>query len=294
MHKTFFVAPLLLIGLSLPASAGTDKDYTYLALGDSVPFGMDISKMVPFAANYPTSPSVFVGYPEAIADDLHLAKSKKEVNAACPGETSASFLDNTQPDYGCSSPHIEPGIMIPPFRSLVGLKVYYPHSQMQFALGELATNKHINLVTLSIGANDVLLHMDKVLACGDNTECVVGVLTPIMQDFAAHLGLILGGIRSEYNGTLIVSNYYSPAPLFDPIAAIINNVITQVAAGVSAAPGFAPIQVADTFTAFKAYGNDACAAGLLIPLPFGPNPCDIHPSKKGRDVIAGVIEKLIP
>ena len=92
---------------------------------------------------------------------------KKEVNASCPGETSGSFLDVNVlgGDYGCNSPHFQPPApTIPPFKTSIGLHTNYTGAQMDFAVKQLAANKHINLVTLSIGANDGLMVLPHLLA----------------------------------------------------------------------------------------------------------------------------------
>ncbi len=75
--------------LATPMLAGNDTNYTYLALGDPIAFGFNPTL---FSPTLPTpTPSDFVGYPEIVAQVENLLQSKKEVNAACPGETSASF-----------------------------------------------------------------------------------------------------------------------------------------------------------------------------------------------------------
>ncbi len=74
--------------LAVPAFAGNESNYDYLALGDSVPFGFNLSLL----HLEPIPASNFTGYPEIVAQVEHWDKSKKEVNASCPGETSGSFL----------------------------------------------------------------------------------------------------------------------------------------------------------------------------------------------------------
>src|SRR5580704_13227580 len=95
----------------------------YLALGDSIAFGFSplLSYDPPFTQ--------FVGYPESAgaADGLPVW------NAACPGETSGSFLDPAQPDNGCHSP---------PSYFDQGLHVAYgtATSQIEYATSFLRTN----------------------------------------------------------------------------------------------------------------------------------------------------------
>src|SRR5580700_6076334 len=101
--------------LATPMFAGNDTNYTYLALGDSIAFGFNPTL---FSPTLPTpTPSDFVGYPEVVAQVEHLLQSKKEVNAACPGETSASFWIAGALDNGCMDPGPSGQ---PPFKTTIG------------------------------------------------------------------------------------------------------------------------------------------------------------------------------
>jgi hypothetical protein len=287
----------------LTTTAFASGDYTYLALGDSVPFGMNVTLLPPYSQHTPV-PANFIGFPEAVASSIHVS----ELNAACPGETSASFLNTSALDNGCNSPHVVPlpspalpPVIIPPFKTTIGLHTPYTIAQMDFAVSQLTTNKRIDLVTLNIGANDVLLVLPQLQQCGADPVCAEGVLGPVLQAYAANLGQILAGIRAQYQGTLILMTYYSPSPQLDGVTLALNGVMTAVAAQFSLTPGIAPITVADAFTAFQAAsassGGDACAAGLLIPLPPSPynlGPCDIHPSQSGRTLLASLVELAAP
>src|ERR1700686_4632724 len=87
--------------LVAPVFAGNEKDYTYLRLGDSVPYGLNPT-LLPTAPGQPLpTPGQFIGYPEFVAKDEHLLQSKKEINASCPGETTGSFWTSGAPDNGC-------------------------------------------------------------------------------------------------------------------------------------------------------------------------------------------------
>jgi lysophospholipase L1-like esterase len=284
---------LLATGLmALPLFAANDRSYTYLALGDSIPFGMDITKLPPYASQLP-KPTDFVGYPEVIAQTEHVTL----LNPSCPGESSASFLNVNMPDYGCNSPHPQPGDLppIPPFKSLNLLRVSYAGSQMDFALDQVKHNKNINLVTLNIGANDVFLVLPQLQQC-TTKECADGVLGPVLQAYAANLEEILTGIRKHYQGKLVLMKYYSPAPALDGVAVAVNDTMTAVVTQLNAEKHFADVLLADGFTAFQALSaganHDACQAGLLIRLPTNPpppQPCDIHPSEYGRNVLAATV-----
>lgn len=305
MKLTLRVLTLVLLA-STPVLVAANPSYTYLALGDSVAFGLNAKLLPPYSSQTPT-PAQFVGYPETIAAWEHLAEPQKEVNASCPGETSGSFLDTSNPDNGCNHNHYIPSpapgippITIPPFKTTFGLHVPYTGSQMRFAESQFDSNEHINLVTLSIGANDILLALPALVQCGTDQSCAQGVLAPVLQAYGANLAQILTLIRAHYQGTLVLLTYYSPAPALDGVAVALNGVMTQVASQFSGKPGFPRIVIADGFTPFKLlsapFQDDACTAGLLIKLPQSPyttSPCDIHPSPPGRDVLAATIEAAL-
>jgi hypothetical protein len=287
-----------LIALTIPgASAFADSNYTYLALGDSLPFGMNITLFPPYSPTVPT-PADFIGFPEVAAAAMHVSV----LNASCPGETSGSFLDVTALDNGCNGPHLVPPPVVNfSFKSSIGLHAAYSGSQMDFAVSELKANKSINLVTLTIGADDGLLVLPQLLQCNGDSTCANKVLSPVLQAYATNLAKILTGIRAQYQGTLMLMTYYSPDPSLDGFAVALNGTMTQVAAQLSATPGFAPITIADGFAAFQivsaSANHNACQAGLLIPLPPSPLnllPCDIHPSPRGRDLLATLVERVVP
>jgi lysophospholipase L1-like esterase len=276
-------------------TAGNLGNYTYLAIGDSIPFGMNPLLLPPppsFAGPVP-SPSAFVGYPETIAAAEHLLTSKKVVNAACPGLTTDSFMKAGVLDLGCygNGPQGQP-----PFISWVGIKAAYTGSQMDFAASQLSSNKHINLVTLSIGANDVLLAFSKCAKTGD-VQCI-GPLTEILGTpptgqnpqgtpgtYARNLAAILASLRGTgYTGTIVLVGYYSPSVELIPVALALNGAMQamQQPFGTTFADGLTAFQ-----TAAGGPTADVCAAGLLVQIT--PGNCDIHPSPKGRDLLAATI-----
>jgi lysophospholipase L1-like esterase len=281
MMLRFLTTQALALGLLVaPLFGGNDKNFTYLALGDSIAFGYDPTVVNP-------TPDKFTGYPEIVAQLEHLLQSKKEVNAACPGETSGSFLDVTQPDNGCNG--------LNGFKNAIGLHTNYTdytESQASFAAAALANNKHINLVTLSIGGNDLLLLQQK---CANPDPqvfalCVQNDLPGVLATYGQHLFDILATIRAHYKGTLIVMTSYAPSAdhLFIGAIVALDGVMVGVASqfGVKFADGFGAFQIASA-----PFGGDPCAAGLLIRLPKpGPNgSCDVHPSPIGRDVLAATV-----
>ena len=286
MVRFLTIRILSLALLVAPLFGGDGNNSTYLALGDSIAFGFNPTLLPPFKTVPPfPTPNQFVGYPETVEQFERLLHSEQEVNAACPGETSGSFLDLAAPDNGC---HGAQG-----FKALIGLHTNYTGSQASFTVSELATNKHVNLVTLSIGGNDLLLLQQK--CANPNVQlfdlCVQNDLPGVLTAYAGNLGAILGEIRANYQGTLIVMKSYAPSvdPLFIAAIEALNTVMVEVGAhfGVKFADGFTAFQIASA-----PFGGDPCRAGLLIrlsPPMTSPLVCDVHPSPLGRDVLAATV-----
>ena len=266
---------LALVLLAAPAFAGNEKDYTYLALGESISFGYDPTVAAP-------APEKFTGYPEVVADILHLQQSKKEVNASCPGETSGSFLTFDAPDNGCQA-----------FKNAFGLHTNYAGSQFNFAVSQLQTNKHIDLVTLSIGGNDLLLLEQQCSTAPSFADCVNAHLPAVLESFAQNLGQILTALRYQgnYNGTLILMKLYSPTadPLFVQVVGALDQVMVDVGTSFGArfADGFGAFRLASAL-----FQYDPCQAGLLIRL--SPTTCYVHPSPAGRDLLAATVLVVLP
>jgi len=242
---------------------------TYLALGDSIAFGFNpnVAYVAPFTQ--------FVGYPEATAS----ARSIAVANAACPGETSGSFLDATAPDNGCHSS---------PYYFSRGLKVDYQGlpTQMSYALAFLASAPRVDLITIDLGGNDLLLVQS---ACGaTNTTCIAAALPGALATFATNLSTIFASIRAAgYTGKIVVvtqyaTNYRDPTQLA---------ALTSLDAEIVAVAALYDVAVADGYTSFALASTltlgDPCAAGLLIRNPDGT--CDKHPSSKGRQLLANAV-----
>ena len=279
---TAMVAAVSLIP-ALPAAAAPLNEVgghgTYLALGDSVAFGYVPPEAVP-APNY-FDPSSFVGYPEDVAQALHIPVA----NASCPGETTASFYIPGAQSNGCEN---SPGSSVG-YRTEFPLHVQYAGTQMLYALQYLATHRHTRLVTINIGANDAFLCQETTPdKCASPAE-----LQATLKKIQVNLAIIYALIRdvAHYHGPLVALTYYSLS-YSDP---------TQVAGTEALNSAIAPVtekfggKVADGFAAFEgpslAAGGSPCAAGLLIKLPDGT--CNIHPSPEGHQLLAQAIEDVI-
>jgi len=240
----------------------------YLALGDSIPFGEN-PPIEP--AN---NPNWYVGYPELLAPMFEMPLT----NAACPGETTASMVDPAAVDNGCDA-----------FKARESLHVSYSGTQYDYALQFVATHDHVKLVTVQLGANDLLLLL---YGCLGDMACVMQSLPGVLSTVGQNLGYTVGSLRAAgYQGQIILPFYYSTnyADQFTTGAIYyLNQVIAQVAAATGA-------QTADVFGAFYlasyAAGGDPCAAGLLIPLEGGG--CDKHPSTAGAQLVAQVVASVV-
>jgi len=255
----------VLFGLAaVPAHASQGE---YLALGDSVAFGYN-PLLVPSQAS---NPSVFVGYPDIVAQRLGLQLT----NASCPGETSGGFLSTTNgQDYKCLG-----------YRFFFPLHVNYSTSQLAFALSFLASHPNVQLITMDIGANDVF---KAGTACSANPTCI----TPVLVGIDVNLRTIYAEIRNvaHYQGMIVTLDYYGLT--YDVAGQAGTNALN--APIIDATQAYGGI-VASGFDAFEAralaHDGSSCAAGLLIVL--SPGTCDVHPSPRGRNALAGAIVQAI-
>jgi lysophospholipase L1-like esterase len=243
----------------------------YLALGDSIVFGF-----INNAGFEYVNPANFIGFPDYTARALRLT----DFNAACPGETTGSFLSASAPDNGCSF-----------FRSQAPLHVAYSGTQSSFALAFLATHRQTKLVTVMIGANDVELLQT---ACAGDPTCIANGLPQVLAAVTQNMATILGEIRGTgYNGVIIVENYYSldyTNPTTTETTVLLNQAVSAPAATFRA-------DVADVFSAFQLAasnpfaGGNTCKAGLLNASAANQFVCDVHPSQSGQQLIAQAVER---
>ncbi len=260
------------ITIHTPVTAGSG----YLALGDSVVFGYEEQQVVP-APNYADASS-FVAYPQVLGSELHLTVA----NAACPGETSTSLIDDTAGVFLCESPTNG-------YRPKYPLHVKYSGSQLDYAVSYLKKHKNVRLVSLMIGANDFF-------ACEATTADHCASLTEeaaVLATVGKNVKTILSAIRNkaDYSGQLAIVNYYSlnySNPLDNSQSTLLNT--TQD----TAAKPF-HVVIADGYGEFQAgsvhSGGNTCTAGLLTQLSTGG--CGIHPSYAGQSLMAQALEKAI-
>jgi lysophospholipase L1-like esterase len=258
---------------SAAASSSESNSGTYLALGDSVPFGFRGGATSEFS-----DADNFVGYPELVGEELDL----EVVNASCPGETTASFLDTKALSNGCDN-SLQSGFG---YRTAYPLHVLYEsvdQSQLDFAVNTLAESEDVELVTLQIGANDAFICQRTTPSrCSDPAD--VQALTQSVQ---TNLDRILSALRGEggYDGQIVVVTYYALdySDVFGAATQVLDDGIAQVAEANGA-------DVADGYAAFRPRaseaGGDSEAAGLVLP-------DDVHPTEVGQRLLADAVTAVV-
>jgi lysophospholipase L1-like esterase len=258
---------------SAPASTSAADPGTYLALGDSVPFGFRGGE----AGEYRDADN-FVGYPELVGEELGL----EVINASCPGETTASFLDPSAQSNGCENT----------LQSDVGYRSSYPlhtpydsanQSQLDLAVSRLTENDDVELVTLQIGANDAFLCQQTTASRCTDPQNLQGV----GQTVQTNLDRILSTLREEggYDGQIVVVTYYA-LDYADRTGAAIQ----QIDSGIARVAEANGADVADGYAAFQeranAAGGDSVAAGLVLPN-------DVHPTEEGQQLLADTVTAVV-
>jgi lysophospholipase L1-like esterase len=264
------IGALMLSTSSARVTAG-EQGGGYLALGDSVTFGFI------FQAGFEyLNPDNFVGYPAYVGEDL----GTKVVNAACPGQTTSSFISTSGADNGCTT-----------FRTSAPLHVTYGGSQLAFATSYLNSHRDTKLVSLQLGANDAFL-LEK--SCNNVPACILAGLPAVLATVTANLDTILDALKAtHFEGTIVVLNYYS----LDYTDVLGTQLVAALNQAIGAAAKDDGATVADVFTAFKTAsatsfaGGHTCKAGLLNASPPNQFLCDVHPSQSGQQLIGLTVEE---
>jgi len=269
MHRTRVLALLLMLaGTTIAASAQGASGPRYLALGDSVSFGF-----ITQAGFEYINADNFIGFPTYTGQGAKL----NIINAACPGETTGSFLSSTAPDNGCRE-----------FRTLgAQLHVSYNSTQLAFALAFLKSHPSTRLITVGLGGDDVLLLR---AACLGDPFCIETGLSTVLAEVTANMETILTDLRATgFTGTIIVVNYYS-VDYSDPAETGLTIALNDALAAAAAQAGGV---IADVFTAFQTAtvpaGGKTCNVGLLNASPASEFTCDVHPSQSGQMLIGKVV-----
>lgn len=255
----------------------------YLALGDSITFGFREATTAP-PPNYHNASS-FIGYPQLVGSVFRL----KVTNAACSGETTSSFINTSGPSNGCTN-HAPP-ITTPTelYRANFPLHVSYKGSQLAFAVKYLRSHRNVRLVSLEIGANDLLRCVSTTPdGCASAAE-----QQAIFSVVRSNIRVILSTIRRKagYRGQLVILNQYSP----DYTSAFLTNGVNGLNSTVATAARPFRVLFANGYGQFyqgSLYsGANPCTAGLLTQVR--PRGCGVHPSYAGQSLLALAVERAI-
>jgi lysophospholipase L1-like esterase len=277
MKVTYSCILLLASALCAAAAVQAGERDQGLVLGDSVAFAYIAS-----AGHAYVNAENFVGF----ANELGRWRGVDVVDAACPGETTGSFLSSTAPDNGCRA-----------FRSAFPLHVNYTGTQLEFAKQFLKRNRGVRFVTITLGANDGFLLEDSCATQPNPTACIEAGVPGLLALVETNLATIIADLRGAgFGGTIVVTNYYSTDysdASGTALTALLNGAISASAHAYGA-------RVADLFTAFEkvaanpAFGGKTCNAGLLNALASNQLLCDVHPSQSGQKLIAETIARNLP
>jgi lysophospholipase L1-like esterase len=263
-----FVALVLVSGLLPGAATGTSTPRTYyLALGDSIAYGIQPTKAKPGAP-----PSAFrTGYVDVFAARLRkLAPQIEVVNYGCPGESTVTFVRG-----GC-----------PAFADRIRLHDRFRGSQLQAALSFLRAHPgDVSPITLTLYGNDWLpVLLD---TCRAGVECARKSAPNVTAAFASRLSGILRRLRAAApTAEIIVTGAWNPDPeSLQSLAAVYRSFEASI--GRAAAP--TRVRVARMIPVFNPPGSVRAQRGKLCALTFICSKGDPHPTDAGYRAMADAV-----
>jgi lysophospholipase L1-like esterase len=273
LHLTICIAGLMVLGvIAAPASPSPGpprfdppKAY-YLALGDSITYGFQASKL---AAGLP--PSAFdTGYVDVFAARIRaLRPGLTVVNYGCPGESTASFISG------------------PCLANTIGLPLHDPFGGSQLAAAVAFLHAHpgsVSPITLTLWANDV---RELVQECAGDLACVQLRAPTEIARLASNLRAILAELRAAAPSAEIVvtgvwDTFLGLFALADPMFEALNAAIAGVTADADA-------RFADPFPIFNPRGDAAAETAAICTLTLLCTDGDSHPSDAGYRALAAVV-----
>jgi lysophospholipase L1-like esterase len=293
------VAVAALGALVLAPTAGAAKvGNAYLALGNSLAYGYHAAQFKEelakgegtcIVAGVCIKPESFNdGYVDDFGAALKLFHpGLKIINDGCPGETTDAFIKGSGIPGFCSN--------FPAATPFPDVWLHHPYfgSQLQDALAILKANPNVSPITLDIGGNDLLK------MCGFPQTCTEPQITELIGHIAANLGFILTELRKAApNASIVLLGIYNAFPTIPPgsdkVVAAFDAAEASVAASV---PGTSFANPLPVFNPSVLTGGSEtqdfptiCALTAMCPGgTFNPVTGDLHPSKLGYGVLAGLV-----
>jgi lysophospholipase L1-like esterase len=253
-----------------PASAATPKfnppKSYYLALGDSVTYGYQASKIVPGF----TADDLDTGYVDVFATQLRsIQPTIQVVNYGCPGESSTTFIRG-----GCPV-------------ALTGFPLHdsFSGSQLDAAIAFLRAHRgEMRPITITLWGNDV---RELLRACGPDLECVLSGAPATIDRLASNLDSILRQLRTAApNAEIVVTgawdSFVGDFATADPLFIAMNAAMAEFAARNDA-------RFADVFPIFNPQGDEAAETAAICTLLLICTEGDSHPSDAGYRVLGEAV-----
>jgi lysophospholipase L1-like esterase len=264
-----FMVVVALLGSSSAAPAQAPAKFTppkasYLSLGDSLGFGLQLGRLFALLDAGTYSPDAFnTGYTDDFAAQMRQIRSDQQVeNLSCGGETTDTMIDG-----GCF------------FKSHFGLPIHvnYSGAQLDAAVAFLRSHRgQVSPITVSIGANDAI---GVISDCNFDPSCIAR--SGLTQHLSDNLDHILGALRSAAPDTeiIVVAAYNVFKPTDSSSDDLWNQNYVQVASDAAARDG-----------ARFANGFDAIhTTDQICQLTFICTTGDQHPTDAGYQVLANLI-----
>ena len=259
-----WLAPFGLGGTLRPA--GSAPQGYYLALGDSVAYGVQPAKI---GAKLP--PSGFnTGYVDVFAARLRtIAPKIQVVNYSCPGESTRTFVAG-----GC-----------PGRRDVRGLHNSFKGTQLDAALAFLRAHPgQVSPITLTLWGNDFVEIAD---ACKGDLACVQARSPRAFAQLGSRLTAIVKQLRAAApNAVIVLTGAWNfIVDDLEHTDSLIRSVDATVAR--SAAAGNA--RFAKLFPVFNPQGTTARERARVCTLTFICSRDDVHPTDAGYRAIAAAV-----
>jgi lysophospholipase L1-like esterase len=265
------VLSVLAVGIGiLPAAADGPHEKIkpperyYLALGDSIAFGMQVHKVTP---GVPAS--AFTGYVDVLSSKLTTIRAGlKTVNYGCPGETTTSFINGGCPWTATGGPLHDP----------------YLGSQLDAAVKFLEANRgKVSPITLHVFGNDV---SEFFASCGGDLTCVRQNSPAAISSFSMRLKRILHALREAApEAEILVTSGWNPRvnlilqtdPLYQALVSAMRDVAAKERVRL--------VDLTPIFNPDPRFARLAALCALTLTCSRG----DSHPSDAGYEAIADAI-----
>lgn len=264
------ISLLALVSSAGLASAATPKfnppKSYYLALGDSVTYGYQGSKVVPGF----TAEDFNTGYVDVFAAQLRsIQPTIRVVNYGCPGESSTTFISGSCP------------------ANRIGFPLHDPFSgpQLDAALAFLRAHPgEVSPITVTLWGNDV---RELLEACGPDLSCVLSGAPATIDRLASNLDSILRQLRAAApNAEVILTgawdSFVGDFAVADPLFMAMNAAMAGVVARNAA-------RFADVFPIFNPQGDEAAETAAICTLLLICTEGDSHPSDAGYRVLGEAV-----